>query len=227
MEFVTKSNLTKYTTYLNEYLKKCYQHLDTNGYQQQPNITGTTVGTSGNDNYLRASIPTGTTGENSPNWYYATDGSLQDISTKTVASADKLTTARTIWGQPFDGTANISGDATYLMSINNSDGDSITSINNEPSNTNHFIQFGKQNRDYVLWNEYGGIWKFSGGTNGANFLVQLGNTNYFANNIGVGTSSPSESIHTTGNVKASEYKLTDGSVYAEPCTTDDINTLFE
>lgn len=524
MEFVTKSNLTKYTTYLNSYLKKYYQHLDSNGFQQNPALTGTIVGTSGNNNYLKASIPTGTTGENSPNWYYATDGSLQDITTKSVASADKLTnsikiwgndfdgsedfsvrqlkfgnkfsynlidlglpsgtlwmdrnlgasspedeglyyawgelegytteevgttrkfdwdhykfggtltkynetdkllnlelsddavnqnidsctiptytqlkelvnnttqavttingiqgwlftssinnnsifipnsdmriwsntlskfdseymdayammnphtsdtpsivvipaflrcesaairgvsttsksgsydtiignvltfpsstgtlaldnvatqssnglmssedktsldnhlidysnphkitkaqiglsnvdntsdsqkdvlsatkltTPRTIWGQSFDGTSNISGDATYLMSINNSEEDSITSINNETSNTNHFIQFGKQNRDYVLWNEYGGIWKFNSGTNGANFLVQLGNTNYFANKIGVGTTSPSESVHTTGNIKAAEYKLTDGSTYAEPCTTDEINSLFE
>lgn len=213
MEFVTKSNLTKYTTYLNSYLKKYYQHLDSNGFQQNPCLTNTTIGTSGNNHYLKASIPSGTTGENSPNWYYATDGSLQDITTKSVA---KLTTPRFIWGQLFDGTYDISGDTYNLMSINNEEG-----------NTNHFIQFSATDRDYVIWNEYGGVWKFNSGSNGANLLVQLGTTNYFANKVGVGTTSPSESVHTTGNVKAAEYKLTDGSTYAEPCTTDEINSLFE
>lgn len=517
MEFVTKSNLTKYTTYLNSYLKKYYQHLDTNGFQQNPHLTGTTVGTSGNNNYLTASIPPGTTGKKSPNWYYATDGSLQDITTKSVASADKLTNSIKMWGNDFDGSEDFSArqlkfgdefsyklidlglpsgtlwmdrnlgasspedeglhyawgelegytteevgttrifdwdhykfgngeqstlskynktdkllnlelsddavnqnidsctiptytqleelvdnttqavttrngiqgwlftssinsnsifipntdmriwsntlskfdgeynyayammvyngvDTPYIMvtgsyvrseaatvrgvsttsksgsydtvignvltlpsstgtlaldnaatqasnglmssedktsldnhlvdysnphkitktqigldNVDNTadsqkavlsatklttprfifgqlfDGTSdisgdtynLMSINNEEGNTNHFIQFGATDRDYVIWNEYGGVWKFNSGQNGANFLVQLGTTNYFANKIGVGTTSPSESIDTTGNVKAAEYKLIDGSTYAEPCTTDEINSLFK
>ena len=38
--------------------------------------------------------------------------------TDNVASATKLQTARTLWGQSFNGTKNVSGDLNYVGNIN-------------------------------------------------------------------------------------------------------------
>lgn len=62
-------------------LRSKYQVLDSNGYQLNPKITGGTIGASGSK-FLTASIPPYVTGQSSPDWYYATDGTLQDITTK-------------------------------------------------------------------------------------------------------------------------------------------------
>ena len=62
-------------------LRSKYQVLDQNGYQLNPKITNATIGTTGGK-FLTASIPAYDTGQNSPDWYYATDGTLQDITTK-------------------------------------------------------------------------------------------------------------------------------------------------
>lgn len=54
---------------------------------------------------------------------------LSEILSSNVASATKLATARTIWGQSFDGTTNIGGDMTDVGDIvfqNNSDGRLLT-----------------------------------------------------------------------------------------------------
>ena len=67
-------------------LKKKYQVLDKNGFQYSPKMAGVTIGfqliTGNISGYFRASIPPGRNEINSPDWYYATDGSLQDITTK-------------------------------------------------------------------------------------------------------------------------------------------------
>lgn len=62
-------------------LRSKYQVLDNNGCQLNPKITGGTIGANGSK-FLTASIPAHVTGQISPDWYYATDGSLQDITTK-------------------------------------------------------------------------------------------------------------------------------------------------
>lgn len=62
-----------------------YQRVDQNGYQVKAKIAGLLIGW-GNIGtrigYLVPSIPANTKGKISPDWYYATDGSLQDITTK-------------------------------------------------------------------------------------------------------------------------------------------------
>lgn len=67
-------------------LRSKYQLLDLNGFQYSPKMAGVLIGyqfINGNKSgYLRASIPPGRNEINSPDWYYATDGSLQDITTK-------------------------------------------------------------------------------------------------------------------------------------------------
>lgn len=67
-------------------LSKKYQLLDRNGFQYLPKMSGVLIGfnviTGNMHGYLRASIPRERKERNSPDWYYATDGTLQNIKTK-------------------------------------------------------------------------------------------------------------------------------------------------
>ena len=123
---------------------------------------------------------------------------------KEVLSATKLKTARTLWGQSFDGTANVSGNITGIGS------GAAARMNIEAVLTSvdyiHMYLPEKQ-RPLVLQNGYG--------------------------NVGIGVVAPKEklevdgSIKLTGSVKnVTEIYTTDGSKYAEPCTSDDIKALF-
>ena len=59
-------------------LSRKYQKLDQNGWQSNPIINSPVI-SSNNGKFLTAAIPVDVTGRPSPDWYYATDGSLQDI----------------------------------------------------------------------------------------------------------------------------------------------------
>lgn len=67
-------------------LKSKYQKLDSNGYQEKAKVAGLIVkhGNTGNtgSGYLIAEIDQAVGGQMGPDWYYATDGTLQDIKTK-------------------------------------------------------------------------------------------------------------------------------------------------
>lgn len=66
-------------------LSRKYQRLDQNGFQTNAMIAGLVIGygdIGGKSGYLTASIPPMQESKISPNWYYATDGTLQDITTK-------------------------------------------------------------------------------------------------------------------------------------------------
>lgn len=100
-------------------------------------------GTNGSDNYLRSYI----------------------TSALNVASASKLATARTIWGQSFDGTGNVNG-TIYINNSNSSNGairlNSDISSNARISaiadqvifNTGNAIRFGETAWD---WNQWAGL----------------------------------------------------------------------
>lgn len=59
-----------------------YQKLDANGFQQSPNIICASIGPSTKQLYLIARPNTTNNYKASPDWYFATDGTLQDITTK-------------------------------------------------------------------------------------------------------------------------------------------------
>lgn len=86
-----------------------------------------------------------------------------DIHNINVASASKLQTSRTIWGQSFDGTGNVNG--TIHISNNNSNNPAILLNSNTNTrisamadavvfNTSGEIRFGEVNWD---WNNWGGL----------------------------------------------------------------------
>ena len=70
-------------------LSSKYQKLDGNSYQIDARIAGLRVGhgiingtSPAKSGFLYAAIPGSVAGQNSPDWYYATDGTLQDITAK-------------------------------------------------------------------------------------------------------------------------------------------------
>lgn len=67
-----------------------------------------------------------------------------DITNITVASAIKLKTSRTIWGQSFDGTSNVDGLLTFISSV---DDNFIHVYDNRDSKGYKAIRFFKNNKD--------------------------------------------------------------------------------
>jgi hypothetical protein len=64
-------------------LKSKYQPINGNGIQERPRAVGLSLGYVAQIGYLKALISASdTTSQVSPDWYYATDGTLQDITTK-------------------------------------------------------------------------------------------------------------------------------------------------
>lgn len=59
-----------------------YQKIDANGFQQFPKIINANIGPSPQQLYLIALPNTTNNYKASPDWYFATDGTLQDITTK-------------------------------------------------------------------------------------------------------------------------------------------------
>ena len=68
-------------------LSKKYQTVNTNGYQANPLMINAKIGADSNSGYkyltaLTYGLPDDVPYKESPDWYYATDGTLQDIKTK-------------------------------------------------------------------------------------------------------------------------------------------------
>lgn len=131
-----------------------------------------------------------------------------------IATATKLATARTIWGQAFDGSANISGNMTNVDHIymNNSH-----TIYVKDTNGNNLDAFGLSNTN-SLHIGYGLAAK------GYNTYIN-GNEIYFrtsANNVermritsdgkvGIGTIAPDANLHVSGNKYNIKLNSTTGS----------------
>lgn len=112
-----------------------------------------------------------------------------------VKQADQLVTARSLWGQSFNGTANVSGNMTGVGNINTSAAPAGTIYTN-----NWFRSKGSTG-----WysEDHGGGWYMSDNTWIRNFGgkdVYLSNKLCVNSNVGIGTTAPSHKLHVLGDI---------------------------
>ena len=104
-----------------------------------------------------------------------------------VEKASKLATARTIWGQSFDGTGNVGGNLT---------------------GTNFLLKDGVYNPYLRLTDSYGTVYFQIFGGNA--YMGSIASKSLMVDgegNVGIGITSPSSKLHVNGRLRASSLTL--------------------
>lgn len=112
---------------------------------------------------------------------YAAGGFVGNADSATKAlSADKLTTSRTLWGQPFDGTQNVTGNITVNGNILN--------VSVIQSKEDEYVDIKSPNHGIAFYSK-------------GSLKAVINNSG----NFGIGTSSPSQKLHVVGKALSDGY----------------------
>lgn len=163
---------------------------------------------------------------------------VSPVTDNVAASATRLQTARTIWGQSFDGTGNVSGSLSGVGHIQFS-ADNSYSIGTTTSEAAHTytrqvwarhlnasrVYAGDTNL-YIGYSNTAQVRFFSGtkqSGDGSNERMTI-STN---GNVGIGTTSPAYKLHVAGDIYSSDRVIANNSVLSNKLyssTTPNINT---
>lgn len=125
----------------------------------------------------------------------------------TSLKALKLNTARTIWGQPFDGTANVSGALTGVTDITASGTANIHGLQLFNSNSSYRINANFNGNIGRIYNTTS-----NGSSSGVLYIGSTGGSALNISstyNVGIGTPSPSYKLHVAGDTAVNRLKITD------------------
>ena len=145
---------------------------------------------------------------------YTTDWKQIAFTDSNVASATKLQTARTLWGQSFNGESNVSGDMTGVGSISASGYITVEKSGSNPvkiiaKNGNGTISIDTTN-NRGLYDDSTTRWLI--GTNGVYTFLMGGS-------VGIGNSNPAYKLDVTGVVHATAGIFSDGYMSAKGINT--------